>query len=304
MAEQIQAIYAEELRTVEKKLSATAERGRDTRIHEARKSMKKMRALLRLVKKSLGTETFRENNAAIREVAQSVSQLRDAHVLLETFDSISQNAALRQDLAADKAALDMRGAMRTGSHKINLVGGALLPLQLRGDGSDAIFGGMVRFYKLGREAWQEARKVPSPQNMHEWRKRVKDHWYHVRLLDAPEGSAFAQREDELGQLETLLGDSHNLAVLRDRLLCLEGAGGEEAIAALDARDAKLQDQAFALGNELYARRAGSLKRDLAQFYEASTLEVRVGYLHDANGTARSRNQTAKGARALALSAQG
>lgn len=52
---------------------------------------------------------------------------------------------------------------------------------------------------------------------HSWRRRVKDHWYQVRLF-APHHRTLAARARSLRRLETDLGDDHDLAVLRDILL--------------------------------------------------------------------------------------
>ena len=61
-----------------------------------------------------------------------------------------------------------------------------------------------------------ARKHPLPENYHEWRKRVKDHWYHVRLLEGFGTLGCGSYEKSLKELETLLGEDHNLVVLREK----------------------------------------------------------------------------------------
>ena len=42
--------------------------------------------------------------------------------------------------------------------------------------------GLERTYKRGRARFSDVLRDPSPENVHEWRKRVKDLWYHLRLL--------------------------------------------------------------------------------------------------------------------------
>src|SRR5680860_812625 len=39
-----------------------------------------------------------------------------------------------------------------------------------------------RAYKRGRRAYKAALEDPSTENLHAWRRRVKDHWYHHTLL--------------------------------------------------------------------------------------------------------------------------
>ena len=46
----------------------------------------------------------------------------------------------------------------------------------------AIESGLLRSYRDGRKAFAQARREPSIEALHTWRKRVKDLWYHERLL--------------------------------------------------------------------------------------------------------------------------
>ena len=55
------------------------------------------------------------------------------------------------------------------------------------------------------------------QDLHDWRKRVKDHWYHVRLLAGLWPDVMTSFEWTLKDLETKLGDHHNLEVLKERI---------------------------------------------------------------------------------------
>jgi hypothetical protein len=50
---------------------------------------------------------------------------------------------------------------------------------------------------------------------HTWRRRVKDHWYHMRLLEHLNATAHA-RARRLTRLEAWLGDDHNLVLCARR----------------------------------------------------------------------------------------
>ncbi len=68
-------------------------------------------------------------------------------------------------------------------------------------------------YRASRKAMQAAGRSGSASDLHEWRKRVKTLWYHLRLFEsiAPPLRGEIQR---LEHLETWLGEHHNLAVLQ------------------------------------------------------------------------------------------
>ena len=58
-------------------------RNKDEGIHEARVCVKKIRALLRLIKDSLGPASFEAEDKAYRDTARSLSKIRDSAARLE-----------------------------------------------------------------------------------------------------------------------------------------------------------------------------------------------------------------------------
>ena len=75
-------------------------------VHEARKDMKKLRALLRLARGELGRQTYDRENACFRDAARELAGQRDADVMLETLDRLTYLPAgqaweLRKRIQAD-----------------------------------------------------------------------------------------------------------------------------------------------------------------------------------------------------------
>ena len=56
-------------------------------VHEARKSVKKLRALVRLIADGLGERTLEQENRTFRKIGRDLSPLRDAEVLVKTLES-------------------------------------------------------------------------------------------------------------------------------------------------------------------------------------------------------------------------
>jgi len=73
--------------------------------------------------------------------------------------------------------------------------------------------GLRKTYRRGRNALGEVHVNPNSETFHTLRKRVKDHWYQVRLLQAMWGKD--PREAQLRELQECLGDEHNLTVLEE-----------------------------------------------------------------------------------------
>ncbi len=80
--------------------------------------------------------------------------------------------------------------------------------------------------KRGIEAFRAAEDDPEPEKFHEFRKRAKDLRYQLSLLSElrPDLQKYSESAKEL---EQMLGDDHNLAVLTDLLKEAQTSSGEE-----------------------------------------------------------------------------
>jgi hypothetical protein len=100
---------------------------------------------------------------------------------------------------------------------------------------------------------------PTDAHFHEWRKRVKDHWYHVRLLRNLWPRVLDAYRREVKALSEALGDDHDLALLGPVVLGEPDAFGDPAaverfLEFLAIRRRELQDQARLLGRRIYAEK--------------------------------------------------
>jgi len=253
-------------------LEATA-RGRDDAIHEARKSIKKVRAILRLMRGELG-HTFGVENRRLREVGRRLSVYRDGAVMIETLDRLAgfrpdeRNAAelasIRRGLVANQRRQRLGNGMTNAIHRAAaelLAAAARVDgWRLVMDGPVALAPGMETAYRRGRARLADARRHARPECCHEWRKRVKDHWYHLRLLESRWNPAMRGRERSLKELETWLGEHHNLAVLAERL---EADRCREPIGEMQR---ELRAKALELGERLYCEPPAEFAKRVAQLW--------------------------------------
>ncbi len=70
-----------------------AEREESHVVHTARKGLKKLRALLRLVRPGLEAGVFDRENVRLRDIARQLSPLRDQHVIAETVKMLAADVA-------------------------------------------------------------------------------------------------------------------------------------------------------------------------------------------------------------------
>jgi CHAD domain-containing protein len=239
-------------------------------VHEARKDMKKVRSVLRLVREELGDELYRRENERFRDAGRLLSGARDAEVKLETIQALRKQdgempakKTLRRYISSLEAERDDHAAadaeVERAASEIEAGAGAVDDWNLRTDSWGLIAPGLGRSYRRGRNRFHDTRQDPSAENVHEWRKRVKDLWYDLRILKPIWPELLEETADQAHQLSDLLGDHHDLAVLgedaRNRRDRFDSEADLEAIlVAIDRRQATLLDEALSIGARLYAEK--------------------------------------------------
>ena len=269
MTGEIKRVLKEEVvRTAEQLRSATNP-GDAEAIHEARKSVKKIRAGLRLVQTELGG-IYRAENVRFRDIGRTLSELRDGGAMVETFDGLrklyrsevdrrawdSLRRILEKRREETERSLNPQQLFEDYPRQLEAVAEQVDDWPLDGNGFAVIAPGLKKAFRRGREAMEEAQRNPTPENFHQWRKRVKDHWYHVRLLHKIWGDMMGAYGDVLKDIETWLGDDHNLTVLEGLITDANGqSDGEEGmkdlLAVMARHQAQLRDQASIAGVRVY-----------------------------------------------------
>ena len=207
--EGLRRIAREELASAAGGLRQATARTRDDAIHEARKSVKKVRAILRLMRGELGG-MYAVENRRLRDVSRRLAVYRDGMVMIETLDQLGRRqkddrakpalAATRRGLVENRRR-QRRGprmtiAMRRAADALLVASAHVSRWRLVMDGPVALAPGMEWAYRRGRAAMAAARRHAQPEHCHEWRKRVKDHWYHLRLFGKPAGTPHARPREK------------------------------------------------------------------------------------------------------------
>jgi CHAD domain-containing protein len=255
-------------------------------VHEVRKDLKKARSMLRLVRPAIPGKVYRRENRRLRDAARDISGARDADVMVETVDKLAERyvgrlpkrafTTLRRRLAKDATG----SSQLAGSEELL---GALEAARARvgewtpeGCDGSTLRAGAIRAYTRGRDALAAAERDPSAENLHEWRKRVKDLWYHQRLLRNAWKDPLKTMAGESHRLADLLGDDHDLAVLADRLggsaELTDGSAlldRETMLTLIAERRGELQAEALDLGRRVYAEKPKAYGRRLARYMGAA-----------------------------------
>jgi CYTH domain-containing protein/CHAD domain-containing protein len=254
-------------------------------IHAARKDMKKLRAVLRLVRDGLGDEVFRKENRRYRDAARLLAASRDAEVKVETLDALEERfdgdmpseAARRWRATLEREREEIIGAEQ-GEMKSRIdatlaaleAGIAEIPKwPLKTDSWELLEPGLLRSYRRSRREWKRTRSAASVESVHEWRKRVKDLWYQLRIVRKAWPAAIGATADQAHELADLLGDHHDLALLADDLQGREAVGDRQALAALvERRQQELLEEALELAARLLAEKPKAFRARFKAYWQA------------------------------------
>lgn len=264
------------------------QRTHEDRVHQARKRFKKLRGLLRLVRPALGSEVYQQENRFFRDAGRTFAQVRDAEAIIETYDTFQ--ADLTHHLGNDKfhslrAALEQRQQhiVEKKNDLDVMIVRVLDDLQashkrvetwpLAAVDFEALAAGLQRTYRRGSKAYKQAYAEPTAEHFHEWRKRVKYHWYHVRLLEYIWAEVMHGRRHAIKYLSNLLGDDHDLAVLRQTVqqqpALFDGTGDIDMLhEALDQKQAQLRAAVDSIGKRVFAEKPKHLTRRIHHYWDA------------------------------------
>lgn len=238
------------------------------RVHEMRKSVKKLRGLIRLLRPAF--KGFKTENDALREAARGLTSLREADVNLRVLDRLLPEAEV-----STAAATSLRNAVggvpaetpgtTHAAEALNTFGTRMTALRaraetwrVRGDGFDALAGGLETTWTQARERMGPALADPTAVAVHEWRKRVKDHWYQARLLAPIWPEAMAPHVATADRLGEALGDHHDLAVLIDILTPMKGKAAKAVLTIARTHQETLIAEARSDASRLFADSAPCL----------------------------------------------
>ena len=256
----------------------------DQSIHEARKNLKKARAILQTIQAADGGLNLDEER--LRKVSHILSPLRDADAMRQILAKLrDQNPRLFS------ARTFARLSRQLASHRRELLESAtrddawdkacrrLGRLQLAAEKwkpSHPQFGALAPGIRIshrnGRQAMARALKRQGAADFHEWRKAIKGLWYQLRLAE-PCGPVVSRDVAALRRAETWLGDDHNLTVLCDELSehavrCEATVDIDRVRLAADRYGSGLRKKATTAMRTLYERKSGAYVREIKQFWQA------------------------------------
>jgi hypothetical protein len=294
---------------VDRAASALAEADRDKGIHEARKSFKRVRALLDMNRPALSEKVYRRENRRFRDLGRALAGPRDVYAMRQTLERLQQKrdlgtaecvpSALRAWLACWRTQADLTAgdaAMAQTRAALEEAREAFAQLPLRAEGIAPLAEGCRLTYTSGRKAMKLAyRDGVTDEAFHEWRKHVQRHWRHLQLVRDAWPEVITPRIDLASELSGIIGRDHDLAVLiafimRNRAIL--GARGEVKVLVQAARHEQvgLRAVAHVRGQRLYDLPPRAMARMIETNW--SLAQAMAAEPQDANAASRKANVVA------------
>ena len=214
-------------------------------VHNARRDLKSLRALLRMIRGSMDPAKRRSENIVFRDVGRMLSQSRDAQVSLDALRSCVKGGPRRSKIqnstpaqhfvekletalikeihsslspqVLEEIIRQIRSARRRVPYWLEASHGITLP-----EWEPLIGVGLRQTYRQGRELVSQYDLVGrvnfANESWHELRKNTKALGYQLRLLRPVWPGPIEGVIDEIDRLGEYLGDDHDLTLVRLRMM--------------------------------------------------------------------------------------
>jgi len=255
---------------------------RGVTVHEVRKHLKKVRAAMRLAIGEVGKNRHAREDRCVRKIGRLVSDLRDAQVRLQTLVHLQERAAKRSgensfphteellSLERESFSAAFAGWQKQAVPQLERAEARLMEWPFEGLTWKQICGAVGKIYKRGQRGLAKTIKDPVPENFHAWRKRVKDIWYQLRILQPLNRVVLEEMAHDAEVLGELLGLEHDLHFLLARL---ERESGDETLLdelallrkVISRHGKRLRTNALELGRRFYAEPAKAFAKRISIF---------------------------------------
>jgi CHAD domain-containing protein len=239
-----------------------------------------MRALARLLREEIGEREFRRVNSRLRDTGRRLAPSRDSVVRLATLSrlialhpkalalegierlqgQLEADRAQAEEPAFDPRVLDDVEKMRRELSRWNLLDHDL----------DALSPGLRRIYREGRRRYARVKhKHARPQDLHDWRKRVKALYYALDMLGGPNAKGARRITKRTERLGEELGEEHDLWMLsvyverHPQALGQDDRSREVLLKVIAQRRKRLRKRALAGGSRVYADPPSKFTRRIA-----------------------------------------
>jgi CHAD domain-containing protein len=252
-------------------------------VHDARRAIRRTRAVLALARTPLGEAYYQTAVAPLRAAGRGLSRLRDSHSVIEALERIPPRAVFPKEARTRLVNLLIGHRERLASNATPVLRAAdrwlaraaiTVPLWFAPMDAASLREGLRRGCARAARAARAARDDPGDLLLHRFRQRTRVHSLQVEILRDCWPDVVDAQADEAKRLAQTMGAERDLFLLQRRLLRLRrplsgACPTATALARLDRRRRGLRRTAFELAKLVFAERPAALARRLAAYQEAA-----------------------------------
>jgi CHAD domain-containing protein len=277
-------------------LAVTAAAERDEAIHDARKGLKKLRSLLRLVRPVIARSDYRRENERLRDAGLPLTQARDLKILIESLDAVVKECfadgqvpekllelrrGVSDELSREHEHLQADGELEAISNHLKEARDDVRKWAGVPDRWRTLSRGLKATYARVLESQRGAEKEPTAESCHEWRKQVRYLRYQLGLVRFLNPERLTGLAGQIDRVNKLLGSSRDLTLLEkrlfeDRAVASEGALLERLQGIINRRRRETTAEACSVAETLFAETpeefVAALKRDWKNVRSSETVE--------------------------------
>jgi len=284
VSNEVRRIVLRQLDLAASELVSVGDPESDEAVHDARRRVKKIRAIIRLIRPVLD-KPFR-SDPDLRRVSKMLAPVADGKGVIDTLNELLHRyrkhlprktaAAIRSDLIAREKQIDRKaaqdGVLQEAKKTLRLERDRVKRWKLSEDGFRAIAPGLKESVRRARDGMVTAWLHPTAGNHHTWRRHVKNHWFHVRLLQGRCNGGLQPYQHQLEALDGVLGEYHNLVLLHEVLVSDSTLSRREVARCLrivERYQRALRRNAQVLGMRIYDEKPRRFVRRVKRLWDAS-----------------------------------
>jgi CHAD domain-containing protein len=297
VSSEVRRIVLQQLEVAISELKSIGDPESDEAIHDARRRIKKIRAVIRLVRPVLD-KAYRPVDRDLRDISRLLAPVSDGQGVIDTLNELAQRYrkvlpprtvnSIRSDLVERERRIDSQTeadhVLEKASATLRAERGRVRRWRLSAEGFRAVRPGLKASVRRARNAMIAAWIHPTAAHHHRWRHHVKDHWFHVRLIEAWCGKRLMPYQRRLEALDGVLGEYHNLVLLREVLVTDSALSRRETrlcLRVVARYQRALRRHAHVLGARIYFEKPRRFVRRVRRLWQTTAAG------HEAPGTQAS-----------------
>jgi len=241
----------------------SADRAAD--VHRVRLGIKRLRALLRLLRAGMSEAAYRRENRRLKAISQTLAAHRDLQVCRQTLDWLAARAHTRhremfrmlsvRHFRAVQTESQREAALRKVARELQRVKWTM-NLSPMADQLELVSKALRKTCRTARKRMKAARKRQSAVAFHQWRIRVKTLEYQLEWLHPRRRGREERLLKRLEKLQERLGKAHDLVILEEeieRRISSADRQTQRALRSMKKRRQTLQGSSLRVGAKIFAK---------------------------------------------------